>query len=94
MISHLGINGVRAQLNGQIERKGGERVTYLEGEGELPVIFENEYFIRKDEDNFLGVLLIPPPKNKEVLARNLWLGRYNKNRQDFWGRLTLKTSLL
>lgn len=51
----------------------------------LSVIFENEYFIHKNEDNFLGVLLIPPPKNKEVLARNLSLGRHNKKRRDFWG---------
>jgi len=36
VISHLGINGVRAQPNGSIERKGGERVAYLEGEGETP----------------------------------------------------------
>lgn len=36
VISHLGINGVRVQPNGPIERKGGERVAYLEGEGETP----------------------------------------------------------
>lgn len=48
----------------------------------LLVIFENEYFIHKNEDNFLGVLLILPPKNKEVLAKNLSLGRHNKIKRD------------
>lgn len=70
-----------ARLKG---KEGNVLHTWKEKE-KLPVIFENEYFIRKDEDNFLGVPLIPPPKNKEVLARNLWLGQFNKKRWDFWG---------
>lgn len=79
MISHLGINGIRAQPNGPIEKgkEGNVLHTWKEKE-KLSVIFENEYFIHKNEDNFLGVLLIPPPKNKEVLARNLSLGQHNK----------------
>lgn len=55
VISHLGINGVRAQPNGPIERNGGELLHNWKENEKLPVIFENEYFIHKDEDNFLGV---------------------------------------